>query len=63
LESEKLAAIRTFKGGAVMLACGAAAAAATFFMSISFLSGLSAALTILGGAIAAGATERYRRAQ
>lgn len=61
LISEKVAAIRAFKGGAALLAGGAIAAAATVVVAAPFLSGVSAVLTMAGGTIAAGATERYRR--
>ena len=60
--SERLAAVRAFKGGAALLAVGAIAAGATLIVSAPFLPGVSAVLTMVGGTIAAGATERYRRA-
>jgi hypothetical protein len=61
LASDKLSALRAFKGGVALLAAGGVVAAATLVVATPPLAGVSALLTMAGGAIAAGATERYRR--
>lgn len=61
LALEKLAAIKAFRGGMVLLFAGAIVGISSFVVIAPFLLGISAALTIAGGTLAAGATETYRR--